>query len=184
MTSRRSATRSPAARAPTSSTRSWSIGSGSTPAAALVTQESARQRIPMCRAASTSGTVDIPTRSAPSARIIRISAGVSNAGPSQAAYTPSPSASPSLSAASCASLRYSGSYASDMSGKRGPSVSSFGPTSGEEPWRLRWSAIATRRPGSSEGSIPPHAFVSTRLEIPSRPRTRTPKTTAAGGCPS
>ena len=39
----------------------------------------------MCRAASTSGTVDMPTRSAPSVRIIRISAGVSNAGPSQAA---------------------------------------------------------------------------------------------------
>jgi hypothetical protein len=45
----------------------------------------ARQRMPMCRAASTSGTVDIPTRSAPRMRIIRISAGVSNAGPSQAA---------------------------------------------------------------------------------------------------
>ena len=36
-------------------------------------------------AARTSGAVDIPTRSAPSVRIIRISAGVSKAGPSQAA---------------------------------------------------------------------------------------------------
>jgi hypothetical protein len=51
----------------------------------FVTHESARQRIPMCRAASTSGTVDMPTRSAPSARSMRISAGVSKAGPSQAA---------------------------------------------------------------------------------------------------
>ena len=30
----------------------------------FVTHEIARQRMPMCRAASTSGTVDIPTRSA------------------------------------------------------------------------------------------------------------------------
>ena len=51
----------------------------------FVTHEMARQRRPMWRAASTSGTVDIPTRSPPRARIIRISAGVSNAGPSQAA---------------------------------------------------------------------------------------------------
>ena len=45
---------------------SWSIGSSRTPAATFVTHEIARQRIPMCRAASTSGTVDMPTRSAPS----------------------------------------------------------------------------------------------------------------------
>ena len=41
----------------------------------FVTHEIARQRRPMCRAASTSGTVDIPTRSPPRMRIIRISAG-------------------------------------------------------------------------------------------------------------
>ncbi len=29
-------------------------------------------------------------------------------------------------------------------------MSSFGPISGEEPWRLRWSEIATSRPGWSE----------------------------------
>ena len=52
--------------------------------------------MPMCRAASTSGTVDMPTVSAPSVRSMRISAGVSNAGPSQAAYTPSPRSRPSL----------------------------------------------------------------------------------------
>ena len=54
---------------------------GGSPAAMFVTHEIARQRMPMCRAASTSGTVDIPTRSAPSVRSMRISAGVSNAGP-------------------------------------------------------------------------------------------------------
>ena len=38
----------------------------------------------MCRAAMTSCTVDIPARSAPTARMKRISAGVSNCGPSHA----------------------------------------------------------------------------------------------------
>ena len=141
--------------------------------------------MPMCRAAITSGTVDIPTRSAPSARMKRISAGVSNCGPSQAAYTPSPSASPSRSAASCASRRYSGSYASVMSGKRGPSVSSFGPTSGEVPCRLTWSEISDETSGLERGGRSPRTRSSRRaLEIPSRPRTRTPKTTPPAGCPS
>ena len=63
--SRRSAVNDPAARAPTSSTALWSIFSGRTPAAMFVTTEIPRQRIPMCRAAITSGTVDIPARSPP-----------------------------------------------------------------------------------------------------------------------
>jgi hypothetical protein len=79
--SRRSAVSEPAARSPTSSTASWSIFSGSTPAAMLVTTEIPRQRMPMCRAAMTSCTVDMPARSPPAARMNRISAGVSNCGP-------------------------------------------------------------------------------------------------------
>ena len=55
------------------------------------------------------------------ARMKRISAGVSNCGPSHATYTPSPTSSPSRSAAARARARSSGSYASLMSGKRGPS---------------------------------------------------------------
>ncbi len=105
ISSRKSATSEPAASAPTASTCSWSIGSGETPAARFVTHETARQRMPMCRAASTSGTVDMPTMSAPSTRSMRISAGVSNAGPSQAAYTPSPRSTPSRSAAARAAAR-------------------------------------------------------------------------------
>ena len=89
----------PAAAAPTSSTWSWSIGSERIPAAMFVTQEMARQRTPMCRAASTSGTVDMPTMSPPIARMKRTSAGVSYAGPSQAAYTPSSRSMPSRAAA-------------------------------------------------------------------------------------
>ena len=44
----------------------------------------ARTRIPMCRAAITSGTVDIPTTSAPMARSMRYSARVSSWGPTTA----------------------------------------------------------------------------------------------------
>ena len=71
-----------------------------------------------------------------------------------------------------------------MSGNRGPRLSSFGPTSGEEPWRFTWSEIATNRPGSSAGSIAPQAFVSTRLPIPSRRRDPQPEDDLAGECPS
>src|SRR5882762_2160394 len=53
--------------------------------------ENPRQRTPRARAAITSGTVDIPTASAPSRCSMRISAGVSNDGPSRPAYTPSSS---------------------------------------------------------------------------------------------
>ena len=65
-TSASSAVSRPWACAPTASTCSASIGSGRMPAAMFVTHEIARQRRPMWRAASTSGTVDIPTRSPPS----------------------------------------------------------------------------------------------------------------------
>ena len=47
------------------------------PAAALLTMETHRQRIPMWWAAMTSRTVDIPVMSPPSRRSIRTSAGVS-----------------------------------------------------------------------------------------------------------
>ena len=53
------------------------IGVPRTPAAALETRANARTSIPACRATIASGTVDIPTTSAPRVRSIRISAGVS-----------------------------------------------------------------------------------------------------------
>src|SRR6185503_2128786 len=46
-------------------------------------------RIPACTATMTSGTVDMPTTSAPSVRTIRYSARVSRLGPDTATYTPS-----------------------------------------------------------------------------------------------
>src|ERR1700679_2740169 len=69
-------------RRPTSITSAWSITSPVTPAAMLVTSEIPRTSIPMWRATITSCTVDMPTRSAPSVRKARISAGVSKLGPS------------------------------------------------------------------------------------------------------
>jgi len=66
-----------AALRPASSTSSWVIGVPSTPAAALETKAKARTSMPAWRATIASGTVDIPTTSAPSVRNILISAGVS-----------------------------------------------------------------------------------------------------------
>ena len=51
------------------------------PAAMLVMTEKASTRILRKRARITSGTVDMPTASAPSTRAMRISAGVSKVGP-------------------------------------------------------------------------------------------------------
>ena len=66
----------------TSMTSWWWIGCGLVPAAGLVMQLTAAQRIPMARPTTTSGTVDIPTASAPIRSSMRTSAGVSYVGPS------------------------------------------------------------------------------------------------------
>ena len=55
------------------------------PAAQLHMQESPATRMPIALAKIASGTVDIPTASAPAARKKRISAGVSNDGPANPA---------------------------------------------------------------------------------------------------
>ena len=61
----------------------WSRAEPATmPAARLVMPETAATRTPMWRSAMVSGTVDIPTASAPRVRNARISAGVSKLGPS------------------------------------------------------------------------------------------------------
>ena len=54
------------------------------PAARLTTMVVATTRSPQCLAHSTSGTMDIPTTSAPRIRKALISAGVSNEGPEEA----------------------------------------------------------------------------------------------------
>src|SRR5207245_10213587 len=92
--------------------------------------------IPVCTAVMTSGTVLIPTTSAPRARSIRYSARVSRFGPVTATYTPSRRLMPRPSATARPSARRPATYASDMSGNRGPTRSSFGPTRGFAPKRL------------------------------------------------
>ena len=58
------------------------------------------------------------------------------------------------------------SYGSDMSGKRGPSVSSFTPTRGLSPSRLMWSESSIRSPGRHRGCIPPHALETISVPAP------------------
>ena len=69
------------AREAASRTSACETGFRLVPAAALVMSESATTRSPSRRAAMASGTVDIPTASAPSLRSISDSAGVSYVGP-------------------------------------------------------------------------------------------------------
>ena len=64
-------------RSPAAVTSAWESGPPPIPAATFDTTATAHAGTPMWRAAITSGTVDMPTRSAPRARSIRISAGVS-----------------------------------------------------------------------------------------------------------
>src|SRR6185437_5469069 len=80
--------------------------------------------IPMCTAVITSGTVLIPTTSAPMARSMRYSARVSRFGPVTATYTPSRSVIPVSAAMRRASERSDTSYGIERSGKRGPRRSS------------------------------------------------------------
>src|SRR5436190_8820625 len=104
--------------------------------AASVMTEMPSTRMPPCTATMTSGTVDIPTTSPPSSRTMRYSARVSRFGPETATYTPSRSVIFASRATPRATARNCSSYGSDMSGNRGPSRSSFGPTSGLSPSRL------------------------------------------------
>src|SRR5882672_3373925 len=164
------------ARFATSSTASWvtcSIWPGM-PVAISVTVLIARMSIPMWRATRTSGTVLIPTASAPKPRSMRSSAGVSKFGPATATYTPSLS----FGSTECASVRSSSVYAPTMSGKRGPSVSSFGPRSGFVPMKLMWSLMTMRSPFSNDGFSPPHAFVRMIVSMPQALNTRTGKATS------
>ena len=71
------------------STSAWLIGALESPDARFVMQLTPTTRMPIARATITSGTVDMPTASAPSAASIRTSAGVSYVGPRSPAYTPS-----------------------------------------------------------------------------------------------
>ena len=75
----------------------------------LVISEIASTRMPAWRAMIVSGTVLMPTASAPRTFSMRISAGVSNCGPSTQANTPSCSRMPRRTATSQAQRRNAGS---------------------------------------------------------------------------
>src|SRR5581483_5642893 len=75
----------------------------------LVTKNSPSTRMPSARAGTASGTIDIPTTSAPARRSASISAGVSYDGPAIAAYTPRETGIPSPRAAATASSASSAS---------------------------------------------------------------------------
>ena len=112
----------------------------------LVMTEMPSSGRPQCAAVSASVTVDMPTASPPSARMARISAGVSNCGPGMKKYTPSRTEKPSFSAQDFASSRSSGVYMRVTSKKRGPNLSTFLPRKGLEPFSLMWSAISMKSP--------------------------------------
>ena len=68
---------------PVSSTSAWLSGWPRIPAAIFVRQLMPSVRMPIWEAAIASGTVDMPTASAPAMRAKRISAGVSKEGPAK-----------------------------------------------------------------------------------------------------
>ncbi len=60
----------------------------------------------------------------------------------------------------------SGSYGRHISGNRGPSASSFGPTSGLPGNRLMWSSMTIMSPQAYAGFIPPQAFDTMSTSAP------------------
>jgi hypothetical protein len=100
------------------------------PAAILVIIDTAATFNPKNRAKITSGTVDIPTASAPNNFAVRISAGVSKLGPQNQTYTPSCNVIFFVLAAFLNFSHKDGLYAPPISTKRDVSVS---PNNGETP---------------------------------------------------
>src|SRR6185503_767967 len=88
---------------------STDVGSSASGRHMSVMIENPRTRRPWCTAVITSGTVLIPTRSAPTARSMRYSARVSRFGPATATYTPSRSVIVRSTATARARARSSGS---------------------------------------------------------------------------
>ena len=111
----------------------------------------------------------MPTRSAPSTRSARISAGVSKCGPGSPAYTPS--ARPGSTAR--ANSRNRASY--------GDPAAAGVPARAV---RSSWSASSTGSPTANPGRIPPAALVSRTVPQPAATAVRTPWVTVSAGWPS
>ena len=129
---------------------------------------------PECTAAMTSGTSDMPTRSTPAWRRNRYSARVGMLGPATAANTPGRHGMPSRIATSRATSRHSRAEGSLMSTKRGPTCSSFSPTSGCMP------PVDVARHGDRAGSICWLKLRRTRQISRSLPSARSTRTGSAG----
>ena len=114
----------------------------------------------------TSGTVDIPTTSAPICRRKRYSARVSRFGPGTATNTPLWQTIFSSRATRWARRISSWSYGSLISGKRRPSRSSFLPTRGLSPIKLMWSSMSIMSPLSHCGFMPPDALLTISTSHP------------------
>ena len=112
------------------------------PSARLVIAETAATRRPAWRATIASGTVDMPTASAPRVRKARISAGVSKLGPGDREVDALAERDAEPPAARVQRRAQRGVVGVARGGKRGPSASSLGPASGLKPVRLMWSVSA------------------------------------------
>ena len=131
-----------------------------------------------------SGTVDMPTASAPSSRAARTSAGVSYWGPGKYMYTPSRRGMPRALAACRATSPRAGVYTRLMSGKRGPKASTLAPHRGLMPKSLIWSVMSMMSPTEKSRFTAPAALVTTRASAPSSRSTRTGYATSAKDQPS
>ena len=121
----------------------------STPTTILVTKLSTSTLMPSSRAATTSGTVLIPTTVAPAEASNLASPRVSYVGPLTHAYVPSASAErcrPSSCAARNAARRKGRAYASESGTKRAAFGRDTGPRSGLSPVKsgsAMWSSMTT-----------------------------------------
>ena len=125
---------------------STSAGSSASGRHRSVTTETPKAGSRACTAVITSGTVDMPTTSAPICRRKRYSARVSRFGPAMATRTPLWQAKFSRRAVSSATSPSRCTYGSDMSGNRGPRSSWLMPMRGLSPIRLMWSSMTIRSP--------------------------------------
>ena len=129
--------------------------------------------MPQWAATMASGTVDMPTASAPSVRARRTSAGVSYCGPGKYMYTPSRREISSALAVCRATYRSAGVYTWLISGNRGPNSSRLGPHRGLTPKSLIWSVMSMMSPAEKLVFTAPAALVTIIASAPSSRSTRT-----------
>ena len=154
-----------------SCTSSWEASVGVSESPIFVMMLIPKTLMPQWRATITSGTVLMPIASPPSMWYALYSAGVSYAGPWVPKYTPCTRRMPFSFATSSAILISLLSYASCMSGKRGP-VGIFFPLSGFSGKKFMWSVITIKSPTRKSLFAPPAALLTRSVVIPNSYITR------------